>query len=218
MTDGDWFEAVDATWPAAQFHHHDGWIIREGLGGGKRVSAASGSGDIELAERAQKSLGQDLLFMIRPQDGDLDAQLAARGYEIIDPVVILAKTLPSTGNSNSTTQGATQASVDIWEKGGIGPERRAVMDRAKGPKTIVQMTGGCAFVSCHKDVAMIHALEVDQDHRRKGIGRTLEQAASEWSPVPTIAALTVETNTASRGLFTAAGYKEVSKYHYRIKR
>ena len=35
------FETLDVTWPAARIEARDGWHFRAGLGGGKRVSAAT---------------------------------------------------------------------------------------------------------------------------------------------------------------------------------
>ncbi|MEM9715673.1 MAG: GNAT family N-acetyltransferase [Pseudomonadota bacterium] len=217
MSVPDWFAIIDATWPAAAYHKVGDWIIREGQGGGKRVSAASGSGDIGQAEDAQRDLGQDLLFMITPDDMALDTELDTRGYVIIDPVVVLAKALPKPGLGTPSDK-PTEDTLQIWEAGGIGAARRAVMDRAIGPKTIIQTDGGCGFVACHDDVAMIHALEVAEVQRGQGIGAKLEQQARAWAPTRKIAALTVKANAASRGLFKKAGYCEVSRYHYRIKR
>ena len=47
--EADLFAAVDATWPAAEDTQVGGWTIRDGRGGGQRVSAASGIGDIAVA-------------------------------------------------------------------------------------------------------------------------------------------------------------------------
>ncbi|MEO0342540.1 MAG: GNAT family N-acetyltransferase [Pseudomonadota bacterium] len=216
MSAPDWFAIIDATWPAAAYYKESGWIIREGQGGGKRVSAASGSGDIAQAEKAQRALGQDLLFMIRPEDAALDAELDRLGYVIIDPVVVLAKAL-TTPKADAHQNTPSDATIGLWEAGGIGPARRAVMNRARGVKTVIQTKGGCGFVACHNDVAMIHALEVAADRRGLGIGTALEQQACTWAPTRKISALTVATNKASRALFKKAGYCEVSFYHYRIK-
>ena len=81
------FETLDATWPAGTFKQHGPWCIREGLGGGQRVSAATASGavsdsDIETAEAAMRAIAQRPLFMIRPQEDDLDGMLERRGYHI----------------------------------------------------------------------------------------------------------------------------------------
>ena len=47
----------------------------------------------KMQKQTQRALDQDLLFMIRDGDDNLDRQLAAKGYKIIDPVVIYAKAL-----------------------------------------------------------------------------------------------------------------------------
>lgn len=56
-------EVTEATWPPAATHRHGPWLIREGQGGGQRVSAASATGnwteaDIPTAEAAMRALGQ----------------------------------------------------------------------------------------------------------------------------------------------------------------
>ncbi|MCO4824723.1 MAG: GNAT family N-acetyltransferase, partial [Amylibacter sp.] len=64
-SEADLFGAVDATWPAHSLTDVEGWIIRDGRGGGQRVSAASGFGDISVAEAAMVAMGQEKLFMIQ---------------------------------------------------------------------------------------------------------------------------------------------------------
>lgn len=64
------FDAGDATWPAARCFEHGPWILREGQGGGKRVSAATARGaitgaDIPTAEAAMREMDQRPLFMVR---------------------------------------------------------------------------------------------------------------------------------------------------------
>ena len=49
--------AIDATWPPAVLDRRGGWVLRRGAGGGKRVSAASGSGGVALAEAAMRDWG-----------------------------------------------------------------------------------------------------------------------------------------------------------------
>ncbi len=54
------FEVVDHTWPAARRWTENGWTLRDGQGGGKRVSAATRlapDADIELAEAAMRKHG-----------------------------------------------------------------------------------------------------------------------------------------------------------------
>ena len=63
----DLFNAIDETWPPRTLTKLEDWIIREGCGGGQRVSATSGSGDIVAAEKAMIALGQNKLFMVGPK-------------------------------------------------------------------------------------------------------------------------------------------------------
>mmetsp|Transcript_23043 Transcript_23043/g.39095 ORF Transcript_23043/g.39095 Transcript_23043/m.39095 type:complete len:114 (-) Transcript_23043:9-350(-) len=85
------YDAIDDTWPAANLHRVGPWMLRDGAGGGKRVSAATAiapvtDADISSAEAGMRSFHQRPLFMIRDTDQALDALLKARGYRIVDPV------------------------------------------------------------------------------------------------------------------------------------
>ena len=82
------YAVTEATWPPAERTPAGPWMLRNGAGGGKRVSAATAEGDwheedLAAAETAMRMLGQDALFMIREGDEALDAALADRGYEVI---------------------------------------------------------------------------------------------------------------------------------------
>ena len=88
------FEALEATWPAGAVVRQGSWCLRDGEGGGKRVSAATATGpvsegEIAQAEAGMQAKGQKPLFMIRQGDAALDAQLEAVGYRVVDPTDIL---------------------------------------------------------------------------------------------------------------------------------
>jgi N-acetylglutamate synthase len=139
------FDCCEATWPAASHTRIGPWLVRDGQGAGKRVSSVTAEAgwtreDIPLAEQACRDLGQDLLFQIRPEDAKLDTVLAARGYDVIDPVDFLVAPVEALTADLHRLAAipcwpplAVQA--EIWAEGGIGPARRAVMERAEGPKT-----------------------------------------------------------------------------------
>ena len=85
------YSVIDATWAPATMTETGPWTIREGQGGGQRVSATTANGavseaDLPQAEEAMRALGQTPLFMIRKGDDALDAMLAERGYKVVDPV------------------------------------------------------------------------------------------------------------------------------------
>ena len=226
------FKALDATWPAAARIETGPWILRQGLGGGQRVSAATAEGpvteaDISLAEDGMRAIGQRPLFMIR-DDNALDTWLDARGYDIVDPVSLycaktetLAKPVPLTSAIPSWPPLAVQA--DIWDAGGVTQPRRDVMERALGRKTsLLGRTGdvpcGTIFVATDGEVAMLHALEVLVDNRRSGVARTLMIATANWAKEMQANWLTLAVTTANEAanaLYQSLGMTTAGTYHYR---
>lgn len=223
--------ALEATWPAAARHRVGPWTIREGRGGGSRVSAATADGpwrgdDIAEAEDAMADLGQRALFMVRADEGALDAALAARGYAVLDPVnLYLARAGTVAGPLHRTYRiwPPIAAQADIWRGAGIGPDRLAVMDRAGGPKTAIlgridEDPAGVAFVAVHGAIAMLHALEVAGGHRRRGLGSGMLGACGAWAAehgaIWLALAVTV-TNDGANALYLRAGMRVAGGYHYR---
>lgn len=228
-------EVLEHTWPAAKYTSNGPWQIRDGQGGGKRVSATTLEGDLSSdalpqAESAMKALGQGKLFMIRGGDDALDALLEEQGYEIIDPVNIyvgeigpLAVQPPRTASFAIWEPMAIQA--DIWKQGGIGPARIDVMKRTECAKTSLfgrtdSRPAATGFVAIHGGVSMVHALEVLSRHRRSGMGRYLMQQAALWAQdngAEYISAVCTAENTGANALYVNLGMSLVGGYHYRIK-
>jgi GNAT superfamily N-acetyltransferase len=102
---------LEATWPAAARARCGPFTLRDGAGGGKRVSAATCAGawqggDLDAAEAAMRAAGQPPLFRIpeaappvADKDGKpspearLETALAARGYRQVDPTLLMAAPL-----------------------------------------------------------------------------------------------------------------------------
>jgi ribosomal protein S18 acetylase RimI-like enzyme len=230
------YEVIEATWPAASRRRLGPWTIRDGQGGGSRVSAATAdrmvaSDDIPAAEAAMRALGQPTLFMIRSKDAGLDTILAARGYLIKDPVTLYCAPLGAITTHRprpATTFEvwpplATQ--LEIWSDGGIGPGRIAVMERATVPKTTIlgrleDRFAGTAYVGLYNGCAMIHALEIARAHRRQGLAATMTRAAAFWGQsqgAGWLTLVTTQANVAANALYTSLGMAVVGQYHYRIK-
>lgn len=229
------FATVDATWPAAAVHHAGPWLVREGRGAGKRVSAATATGpvteaDIALAEQKHRDLGQTPLFMIRPGDEALDGWLAARGYQVIDPVQVMAvpvADLPSHGPMRSFPHWPPLAMArDIWLETGIGPERQAVMMRVAGPHCALlgrspessNRAAGAAFVGLHGRMAMIHAVEVLPDMRRQRSAHHMLCSAGHWAQAQGaewLSLVVVRQNAGAIALYASLNMAVVGQYHYR---
>lgn len=228
------FTLLEATWPPAAVRRAGPWLVRDGQGGGKRVSAATAAQDwhveeIALAEAEMARLNQVPLFMIREEDILLDQALQARGYRIVDPVLayaapveILASPAPS-GMAAFAHWPPLAICREIWAEAGIGPGRLAVMDRAAGAKAaILARTSdrpvGTAFVACSGDAAMLHALEVRPEARRQGSAANVMRAAARWAMEQGASKLYVVVtvaNAPARALYGALGMEIVGQYHYR---
>lgn len=228
------YDVIEATWPAASQRQEGPWTLRGGRGGGKRVSAATArdavsENDLGMAENAMRAAGQRPLFMIREGDDALDDMLEQAGYAVVDPVNMYVAAL---ADIDLATPAAT-ASFHIWEplaiqreiwvSGGIGPERVDVMMRVAGPKTALlgREAGRAAatgFAALHGGTAMVHALEVLPEFRRRGAGRTLMAEAATWSRgqgANDLAVICTAGNVAANALYRGMGMAMAGRYHYR---
>lgn len=224
--------ALEATWPPADRHPCGPFTLREGLGGGKRVSAATLEGtatqaQIASAEDEMRALGQAPLFMIREQP-DLDAALKARGYGIVDPTIFYAA--PAAAIAEPPRPVALLScwpplaiQRQLWADAGIGPARLAVMARACAPRNAFiarfqNRAAGVGFAAIHNGIAMLHALEIVPDFRRQGVARYMVRGIADWAlgqGADWFALAVTERNMAARALYSALNMAEAGKYHYR---
>ncbi len=224
-TQSQYFEAIDATWPAAAYQHIEGWLLRNGQGGGKRVSAASQierDADIGVAVRHFEHRGETPLFMLTAGEDELDAELASLGFKVIDPVVVLSRKLeePTGDITSQQHQEVTKTAQTIWIAGGISFPRFNVMMRAAEPRVILTLADqAVAFASISNGLCMVHAVEVLETARGKKLGTRVMQDAMIWAArhdADEIAVLTVKENAPALGLYRSMGFGEVASYHYRI--
>ena len=228
------YDVIDGTWPAAETQVLGHVLLRRGDGGGQRVSAATALGpitprDIDAAEAAMQAMEQPRLFQIRAGDTALDDLLARRGYVIVDPVNLYVAPVDAVATRRPPPVTAfcvwepLAIQIDIWAKGGIGPRRLAVMQRAKGPKTSIlgrlnDHPGGTAFVAIHDGIAMVHALEVLPHQRKQGMAGWFMRLAAFWARdngASHLAVVCTEANTAANALYASLGMALVGQYHYR---
>lgn len=236
MTPDALTQLIDATWPAQSFQDVDGWTLREGAGGGSRVSAATAtqSADITTYRRAadaMRDLGQTPLFMVRSGETDLDAALDQDGYIIKNPTafytaptkILATQRPPAVTCFQVWPPLATQA--EIWGAGGIDQARLDVMHCAPGPKTSIlgrlnDTPAGTAFAAIHNGTAMLHAIETAAASRRQGLGRHMIRALAFWAldqGADTVALLVTTANFGANALYASMGFAPVGGYHYRIK-
>ena len=99
------------------------------------------------------------------------------------------------------------------------------MDRVAIPKAGLlcragDRAAGAGFVALAGDVAMVHAVEVLQEHRRKGAARLTMRAAATWAErtgARWLALAVTARNTPARALYEGLGMMEAARYHYRMR-
>lgn len=224
------FDALVATWPPASTTACGPFELRDGQGGGKRVSATAltGTFDATALSKAETQMGAHRLFHVRSDQPELAQALDARGYQIVDETILYACGIdtiaePPRPVSLLNTYPPLAIQTHIWAEGGVGPARLAVMDRATGPKNAFiarfkNRAAGVGFVSIHAEIAMMHALHVEPDFRRQGVARYMVRGMAQWAKengATTFALAVTRTNTSARALYEALGMTEAARYHYR---
>jgi ribosomal protein S18 acetylase RimI-like enzyme len=234
MTDtAPYFAALDATWPAARRIERAGLTLREGLGGGSRVSAATinapvGDIDFDQAEADMRALSQVPRFMVRAGEDALDAHLEARGYHSHDATALYhapLHALTDTPIPRVTTFCIWEPlaiMVEIWKTGGLGPARLATMERAAHKTGILarwnEKPAGAGFVGIHEKIAMVHGIEVLPHQRRQGVAQWIMRQAAFWAQAQgaeTISLLTTHDNDGANLLYQGLGFEAIGGYHYR---
>ena len=228
------FAASEATWPAARTWQQNGFTLRDGQGGGQRVSSATADGpvtedQIAAAEAAMRKMGQAPIFCVRKPGDALDAALAARGYVEKDATTLY--TLPIERLTDKPIPRVTAFTIweplammkEIWATDGIGPARLAVMERARTKTAILsrwkEKPGGVAFAGVHDDICMVHAVVVLPHQRRQGVAEWMMRRAAFWGQAhgaQHMAVLCVVENVAANALYRRLGFAAVGGYHYRV--
>lgn len=225
--------AFEVTWPAAEYADAGGFRVGRGLGAGGRVSSARAIGDwteadIDEALIIHKGWDQRPLFRALDDDTRLITALEARGFQRETPTVIMEagvalltdRPLPPVTSFAIWPPLAIQR--DIWAAGNISPARQAVMERPAHPKTallgrIEDRAAGAGFVAIHDSVAMIHAMEVLPDWRRKGLASWMIRQAAYWAGENGASRLGLavsRTNADAMALYRSLGFHEAMGYGY----
>ncbi|MDA8585333.1 GNAT family N-acetyltransferase [Rhodobacteraceae bacterium] len=227
------FEALDATWPAARVIDAGPWRLREGQGGGQRVSSTTRTrscteSDLETAIAGMQAIDQLPLFMIRADDADLDALLERQGYAVSDPTAIyyvsaadIARDYPRTTSIPAWPPLAIQR--EIWAEGGVGNARLAIMERVAAPKTsllirIEDTPAATVFLAGNGPITMLHALDVQSANRRRSVGEVALRSAAKWAldhGCHWLALAVTKANDAANALYQKLGMTLATTYHYR---
>lgn len=227
MTRDALFAALEATWPPLSSQRVGPFRLRDGAGGGKRVSAATLEGAFTEADLDATDA---TLFQLRPGDEALDAALEARGWRLVDPTILMTAPVDTVAEpprpvSLLAAWPPLAIQRQIWAEGHIGPSRVAVMERACTPRTAFiarfqNRAAGVGFIAAHQGIAMLHALHIEPGFRRQGVARYMVRGMADWARkqgAQTFALAVTQGNAPARALYSALGMTDAAAYHYREK-
>lgn len=238
-------------WPAETVEDIGGWSARFTRGVTRRGnSVAPLDGDllgpadpatlpdrIDRVERFYADRKLEPLFQLgaQPQPGDLDARLAARGYEteaavtvqIATPSDIVSTLAPARTESTRVDPGVTSTWLDVAVKESRFKDVPEVFegflqrigDRALFPLARIDGKPACAaLLVCEPPWAGLYAMVTAPEFRRRGVARRLMRGIGEWAQAASLAQLYLlveDDNDAARSLYRGAGFRPQYAYHYR---
>lgn len=232
---------ADRAWPPAEVQAHDGWELRAtGPGIGRRVNCVapweSGALPLEGKVRGVEAFYRDrglaptfkLTAASRPEG--LEAFLAARGYRLDAPVLILTRPLDSPG---AASPGLPSSPSDAWlaanaavpsHYGAASEAFLALLSRIRPPQAFAAFHDGeevAAIGMAVADGPWVGLFEIGTvpEQRRRGLATAAVEDLLAWGTGQgaTGAYLQVmEANAPARALYARLGFQEAYRYWYRV--
>lgn len=233
--------AADA-WPAVEVVELRGWRLRAAEGVTKRANSAlplragpltAATLDEQLTAVTAFYAERGLPSRIQVSDPLLDAQLAARGWQVESPTQVLTGPVPRPGSpAADVTRAADDRWLDCWwsvdDRGGqrgLAVARRCLAHiAAPAGYASVRIDGDVVAVArgvVQEGWLGVFAMAVLPAHRRRGHGRHLLGTLGQWAADQGAHSAYLQLwsgNDAARSLYTAAGFEPAYAYHYRYGR
>ncbi len=231
---------VHEAWPAYEQRSHDGWILRHAGGVTKRAnsvlplgSPADLGGAIAEAERFYAGRGLPCVFSIGPGAASgLDGELAARGYEVVDPTVIMAGRVTSEPSGPGTVAHGTRVEERPWPgwletwwavdgRYGTGlAEAERICSGVPAWYAAVEEDG--VPVAVGRGVPQggtlgVYCMATLPEARRRGLARRILRALVHRSGITSAYLVVTARNQAARALYGSEGLVVEGEYHYRVR-
>ncbi|MEU6709843.1 GNAT family N-acetyltransferase [Nonomuraea sp. NPDC046802] len=228
---------VHEAWPAyEQRRIRDGWVLRYAGGVTKRANSvlATGTpadlaGAIGVAEAFYGERGQRCVFSVGPgATAGLDEELARRGYEVVDPTVIMA-------GSPRSAVAAHEVRIEDRPWRGWLETWWAVDGRFDGSGLTDAeriCTGVPAWYGAFEengvalavgravpqgDTLGIYCMATRPEARRRGFARTVLRGLVRHAGARSAYLVTTAPNEAAQRLYRSEGFEVAGRYHYRVR-
>ena len=235
-------EAIaDRAWPAVETRFHDGWELRAtGPGIGRRVNsvAPNSAGVLSLeqkvatAEAFYRDRGLPAIFKLTAaaRPSSLDAFLAARGYGLDAPVLILTRPLEP-GKASAPLLPETPSPEWLGANAAVPSHYGAAPAAFLALLARIPLRTGFAAAQEAGEVAAIGMAVANgawvglfevgtlPQRRRRGLATSVVESLLRWGAGQGARAAylqVMEANTPARALYARLGFAEAYRYWYRV--
>lgn len=226
---------VHAAWPAYEQRTHDGWVLRHAGGVTKRAnsvlplgSPADLAGAIAAAETFYAERGLPCVFSVGPRaTPGLDGELAARGYQVVDPTVIMAgpvarePVVHEVRVEERPWQGWLKTWWAVDGRYGTGlAEAERICTGASAWYAAVEEDGVPVAVGRgvpQGDTLGVYCMATLPRARRRGLARSVLRALVRQGGGTSAYLVVTAQNQGARALYGSEGLAEKGEYHYRVR-
>jgi ribosomal protein S18 acetylase RimI-like enzyme len=236
-------EAALNAWPALQTLVYDGWLLRFANGYTKRANSVvplyAGTRPLEAkiayCERVYRQHQQPMIFRLPSfveRVHELDAALAARGYQYLDETIVQLSDLRHASYTQSD-RAHTLLNADHWlpiyhgmEKGRADRATHArILTAIMSPTCYIAVRDvqhvACGLGVCDRGYVGLFDMVTDAAHRRRGYGMEVVRSLLAWGQEhydADFAYLQVMAdNLPAISLYGKFGFEECYRYWYRVK-
>ena len=234
-------QAAVRSWPALETAGIEGWLWRHASGGSQRANSVSAlaftGGDVEAAireaERSYRAKGAQCWFTVTQvsEPGDLDARLAALGYQRSHDHVTMVKVVKAgavTPDHVELSRSPTPEWMAVYLTG-LSESRKAV-----APTILAGLPAPRTFIACRQsgavvgsgltvpdgDLASVQCMATLPAARRTGCARRVLAAIQAEAARRGCRLLYLQTecaNTPAVMLYESFGFRVGGRYHLRWK-
>ncbi|WP_237109306.1 N-acetyltransferase [Nonomuraea sp. MG754425] len=232
----DFDRLVDEAWPAYEQHVHDGWVFRHAGGVTKRansVLAVNRPADLDGAIRAAEAFygerGQRCVFsMGLGAPPGLDEELERRGYDLVDPTVVMTGTPKGDPPAGIRVEEQPwRGWLDTWwavdGRYGDGLEQAERICTGVPAWYAAYEEDGVALAVGRAvpqgDTLGIYCMATVSRARRRGLARSVLRALARHAGAGfgTAYLVTTVANAGAQALYRSEGFEVAGRYHYRVR-
>jgi GNAT superfamily N-acetyltransferase len=235
-------QATLAAWPSFEAIDYDGWILRFADGYTKRANSVNPhfgsslplSTKIAHCEAFYEERELPTIFRLTPfsRPANLDEVLAERGYEMLDPSLVMTCRLDNA--QNVETDASFHVSESEWFcafdrlrklEAVQRASHRRIIEASEGDRVFAVASVGGEPCACGLGVQVGDAIGLfdlltRESHRGQGFGSSIVRSILEWASAreARMGFLQVHSeNAPARRLYERFGFEVAYAYWYRVK-